>query len=76
VPERYGRTSPIERLPSGVARHLVNGSRDPIVPEAFGRAYAAAAARAGSPVELTILPDAGHFEFVAPPRPRGPRFGI
>ena len=66
VPERYALASPIERLPSGVQQHLVNGARDPIVPEAFGRAYAAAAARAGDPVELTVLPDAGHFELVAP----------
>ena len=58
--------SPIERVPSRVPQHLVNGSRDPIVPAAFGRAYVAAATRAGDPVELTVLPDAGHFELVAP----------
>ena len=66
VPERYALASPIELLPTGVPQHLVNGSRDPIVPAAFGRAYAEAARRAGDPVEFTVLPDAGHFELVAP----------
>ena len=66
VPERYALASPIELLPTGVRQHLVNGSRDPIVPVSFGRACAAAAARAGDPVEVTLLPNAGHFELVAP----------
>lgn len=66
VPERYALASPIELLPRGVPQRLVNGSRDPIVPEAFGRAYAEAARRAGAPVEITVLPAAGHFEIVAP----------
>ena len=66
MPARYALASPIELLPTGVTQHLVNGSRDPIAPEAFGRAYAAAATRAGDAVERTVLPDAGHFELVAP----------
>lgn len=66
VPERYALASPIERLPTGMRQHLVNGLRDPIVPATFGRAYAEAARRAGDPVELTVLSDAGHFELVAP----------
>ena len=66
VPERYAQVSPIELLPTGVPQHLINGARDPIVPEAFGHAYKAAAERVGDPVELTILPDAGHFELIVP----------
>lgn len=66
VPERYAQGSPIELLPIGVPQHLINGARDPIVPEAFGRDYAAAGRRAGDSVELTILPDAGHFELIVP----------
>lgn len=66
VPERYEAASPIELLPTGVRQHLINGARDPIVPVAFGRSYAAAAERAGDAVELTVLDDAGHFELIAP----------
>jgi acetyl esterase/lipase len=69
VPERYAQGSPIELLPIGVPQHLVNGARDPIVPEAFGRDYAAAGRRAGDDVKLTILPNAGHFELIAPTTP-------
>lgn len=66
VPERYARASPIELLPTGVAQHLVSGARDPIVPEAFARAYQRAARNAGDRVELTVLPDAGHIELIVP----------
>ncbi len=66
VPERYAHGSPIELLPTGMPQHLINGARDPIVPEAFGHAYKAAAERVGEPVELTVLPDAGHFELIVP----------
>ena len=66
VPERYAQGSPIELLPTGMPQHLINGARDPIVPEAFGHAYKAAGQRAGDSVELTVLPDAGHFELIVP----------
>lgn len=66
VPERYAQGSPIELLPIGVAQHLINGARDPIVPEAFGRDYATAGRRAGDTVQLTVLPNAGHFELIVP----------
>ena len=66
VPERYALASPIELLPTGVAQHLINGSLDDTVPEAFGRAYLEAGRRAGDAVELTVLPNAGHFELIVP----------
>ena len=66
VPERYAVASPIELLPLGVRQHLINGARDPIVPEAFGRAYSEAAREAGDEAALTVIPDAGHFELIAP----------
>ncbi len=66
VPERYAQGSPIELLPIGVPQHLINGARDPIVPDAFGRDYAAAARFSGDAAKLTILPDAGHFELIVP----------
>ena len=66
VPDRYALTSPIERLSDVVPQHLVNGARDRIVPLGFGRRYVTAAEQIGAPVTLTVLPDAGHFEVVAP----------
>jgi acetyl esterase/lipase len=66
VPERYAQGSPIELLPIGVPQHLINGSRDDTVPEAFGRAYQVKGRSAGDAVELTVLPDAGHFELIVP----------
>ena len=66
VPERYAVASPIELLPLGVPQHLINGARDPVVPEAFGRDYIAAAREAGDEAALTVIPDAGHFELIAP----------
>lgn len=66
VPERYALASPIELLPLGMPQHLVHGARDLIVPEAFGHSYAAAARKAGDPVTLTVIPEAGHFELIVP----------
>ena len=63
---RVAESSPIELLPLGVPQHLVSGARDPIVPEAFGRAYSQAAREAGDDAALTVIPDAGHFELISP----------
>ena len=68
-PERYAQTSPIELLPFGVSLHLINGARDPIVPEAFGQSFRSAAERAGDSVQRTVVPDAGHFELIVPTTP-------
>ena len=66
VPERYALASPIELLPLGVAQHLINGARDPIVPVAFARDYSQAAREAGDEAALSVIPDAGHFELITP----------
>jgi acetyl esterase/lipase len=66
VPERYREASPIERLPLGVALHLVSGSRDDIVPPAFAEDFQTAAGRAGDSVTWTVIEGAGHFDLIAP----------
>jgi acetyl esterase/lipase len=66
VPERYREASPIERLPLGVALHLVSGSRDEIVPAAFAKDFQTAAGRAGDSVMWTLVEGAGHFDLIAP----------
>jgi acetyl esterase/lipase len=59
-------TSPAELLPIGVPQAVISGALDPIVPAAFGRAYAAKAKAAGDSVQEITIPDAGHFELIDP----------
>lgn len=59
-------TSPAEMLPIGVPQAIISGALDPIVPAAFGRAYAAQATAAGDPVQEITISDAGHFELIDP----------
>ena len=66
VPDRYRQGSPAELLPLSVPQVLLHGALDSIVPPAFSEAHVAAARKAGDPVRLQILPNAGHFELIAP----------
>jgi acetyl esterase/lipase len=59
-------TSPAEMLPIQVPQEIISAELDPIVPAAFGHAYAARAKAAGDPVQEVIIPDAGHFELIDP----------
>jgi acetyl esterase/lipase len=68
-PERYRLASPMALLPTGVPTVLVHGDADASVPVAHSRAYAAAAAAAGDPVDLVELPGADH---AAPADPGSP----
>jgi acetyl esterase/lipase len=65
-PERYRLASPAARLPLGIAQLLVHGDADDRVPVAYSRAYAAAAAVAGDPVELVELAGVDHFAVIDP----------
>ena len=69
APERYRLASPRARLPLGVAQLLVHGDADPRVPVEQSRAYAAAAAAAGDPVELVELPGVDHMAVIDPAAP-------
>jgi acetyl esterase/lipase len=62
----YTDTSPAALLPIGVPQTIVSGLLDPIVPEVFGRAYAAKAAAAGDRVEVVTVAEVGHFEMIDP----------
>jgi acetyl esterase/lipase len=59
-------TSPAEMLPLSVPQAIISGALDPIVPAAFGRAYAAKAKAAGDSVQEMTIPDASHFELIDP----------
>ena len=62
----YTDTSPAALLPLGVPQTIISGARDPIVPAAFGDAYAAKAKAAGDRVKAITIKDAGHFELIDP----------
>jgi acetyl esterase/lipase len=64
--DAFADTSPAEMLPIGVPQQIVSGALDPIVPAAFGHAYAAKAKAAGDSVQEVTIPDAGHFELIDP----------
>jgi len=59
-------TSPAALLPIGVPQTIISGALDPIVPAAFGRAYAEKAASAGDQVQEMTIANAGHFELIDP----------
>ena len=66
VPGRFGQTSPTEMLPIGVRQIVIHGSDDPVVPPAAGQAYVAAGESSGESIGLIIIPNAAHFEVIAP----------
>lgn len=65
-PGRYAAASPLERLPLRVPQLLVHGEEDAIVPVSMSLRYHDAALAAGDPVELAVLPGAGHYEHLDP----------
>ena len=66
VPERYAQASPAELLPLATRQVLIVGSDDRVMPPRARDAYVAAAQKAGDSAELIVIPDAGHFEVIAP----------
>ena len=66
VPERYQQASPIRLLPLGVPQVLIGGTHEEFVPLPLMETYAEAARRAGDPVQLIVIPGAGHFEIASP----------
>jgi acetyl esterase/lipase len=66
VGSRYAHGSPAELLPMGVRQVLIVGAQDGVMPERAREAYVARARRAGDRAEAIVVPDAGHFEVIAP----------
>jgi acetyl esterase/lipase len=65
-PQRYAAASPSALLPLGAPQRHIVGAADSIVPPDYLAAYVAAARAAGDDAQLTVLPNAGHFEPVDP----------
>ncbi len=69
VPDRYRLASPVDRLPLGVPQLVVHGETDGTVPTEQSRDYARRAMEAGDPVELAVVPRAGHMDLLDPRSP-------
>ncbi|MBB4942528.1 acetyl esterase/lipase [Streptosporangium album] len=68
VPEVYGRSSPLERLPLGTPQLIVQGGGDDLDLVDLGRQYARAAQAAGD--QVTYLEMSGdHFDVIDPASP-------
>lgn len=66
APERLAQASPAALLPLGVPQLLLTGKDDAAVPPVIGERYAERARTAGDDARHHVLPDAAHFELVAP----------
>ncbi len=64
--DAYLDTSPVELLPLGVPFVEVSAAFDAPVPPFFGYHFANMARSAGDDVTHILLPEAGHFEMIAP----------
>lgn len=66
VPDRYAQGSPVELLPLGTRQVLIVGAEDGVMPARARDAYVAAATKAGDNAEVVVVPNASHFEVIAP----------
>jgi pimeloyl-ACP methyl ester carboxylesterase len=65
----FADTSPFEILPTGVPVVMVHGIYDHVSFPAVGRSYAFRAQARGDRAAVVLLPNAGHFEVIAPGTP-------
>ncbi|MEU1620882.1 alpha/beta hydrolase [Streptomyces sp. NPDC005722] len=63
---RRAETDPSALLPTGIPVTVVHGDRDEVVPPQVAEAFAAASAKAGEEVQLTLLEGVGHFPVIDP----------
>jgi hypothetical protein len=66
VPDRYRNLSPITMLPMGIKQIVIYGSDDPAVPPEFGQKYVETGKSQGENIGFIIIPNAAHFEMIAP----------
>lgn len=59
-------TSPANLLPLGTPASMIVGAYDMALPPFFDSTYRDLAVARGDEVSVTVLPDAGHFEVIAP----------
>ena len=69
MPDRYRAASPGQLAPSGVPQVLIIGGKDASF-ASFGRSYLALAKNAGETrISAVEIPEAGHFDVIAPTVP-------
>ena len=73
MPERYAQASAIKLLPFGIPQVLLMGEYEEFVPRPLAEAYVRAAATAGDPARLIVIPNVGHFEIASPRAATWPR---
>jgi len=66
VGDHYREADPIGLSMPKMPQRLVHGIKDDIVPIDISRRYRDAKQKAGEPVKLTEVPNAGHFELIDP----------
>jgi acetyl esterase/lipase len=66
VAGRYHAVSPVDRVPIGTPIRLIHGEADPIVPPAQSKDFLARARIGGDVVQMDLIPNAGHFDLIAP----------
>lgn len=66
VPDNYASASPERMLPLGVRQRLLIGADDAAFTQEIAVEYARQAREAGDDVQVMLIPDADHFELVAP----------
>ena len=66
VPDHYRNASPLTLLPNGVKQIVIYGSDDPAVPPELGQAYVEAGKLQNENIGFIVIPDASHFELIAP----------
>ncbi|MEU7246190.1 alpha/beta hydrolase family protein [Streptomyces sparsogenes] len=69
APDRLPLADPAALLPTAVPTTLVQGTTDIDVPPPVAEAFAAAARRAGQPVRVVRVAEAGHFPLIDPTAP-------
>lgn len=72
-PERYAQASPQQMRLGAVPSRLVQGAKDPIVPVSQAENFAKKAIAASADSKVILLPEAGHFDLVAPQAPFWPQ---
>jgi acetyl esterase/lipase len=66
VPDRYRNASPATLLPNGVKQIVIHGADDPAVPPELGQEYVEAGNLLGESIGFFVIPEASHFELIAP----------
>jgi acetyl esterase/lipase len=66
VAEHYREADPMELPMPKMPQRLIHGTKDDIVPIEISRRYRDAKHKAGEPVNLVEVPNAGHFDLIDP----------